>query len=305
MTVNRIAVIDLGSNTFHLLICEVTGKGQWAELHKEKEYVKLASEGLARIDSLAEQRAIDAMLRFAGLIRQFNVTTTRAIGTAALREAQNGTAIAEKLSSITGIPIEIIDGDDEAAFILDGIRSVLPSSDQHSLIMDIGGGSVEFILYRNETVSFARSFKLGVAVLYRMFHKEDPISQKALINLEQHLDVELAPLLKILEKVPDYRLVGASGSFEVLHDGLPKISVSTHWAELDRVHIEDYLTRIINSTLEERKEMPEIPEERLDYIVVACALIRWLFTNKRPSGLVYCEYALKEGVVSRMVNITI
>src|SRR5919108_6219678 len=102
MTGDRIAVIDLGSNTFHLLICEVTEDGQWKEIHKEREYVKLASGGMDIIDENATQRSIDAMTRFVALIDRFNVTKTKAIGTAALREAKNGQALAEKLFSITG-----------------------------------------------------------------------------------------------------------------------------------------------------------------------------------------------------------
>jgi exopolyphosphatase/guanosine-5'-triphosphate,3'-diphosphate pyrophosphatase len=136
----RIAVIDLGSNTFHLLICEIGPPGRWTTIHKEREYVKLAEGGLDRIDEDALQRAINAMLRFADLIKRYEVKRTRAIGTAALREAQTGSIVAEKLTSISGIPIEIINGQQEAKYILDGIKAPYPRLDQYGLIMDIGGG---------------------------------------------------------------------------------------------------------------------------------------------------------------------
>ncbi len=302
MNEKRIAVIDLGSNTFHLLICELHQHGSWVTLLKERVYVKLADGGLELIEEDAIQRAIDAMLLFKDLIRIYDVGRTRAIGTAALREAWNGVAVAEKLSEVSGIPIEIIDGHQEARFILSGIKSVLPDMDQYGLIMDIGGGSVEFILFKKDVVAFAESFKIGVAVLYETYHHSDPISKVQIQLLEQELDDKLASLIKVLKKTSVYYLIGASGSFEVLYDVLPKNITSTHWAELQITGITDIMNKVIIADIEERRKMREIPEERIDYIVVAYILIRYLFKKIAPSKLYYCEFALKEGVVEEMIK---
>ena len=302
MTGERIAVIDLGSNTFHLLICEIGPGESWTAIHKEREYVKLASGGIDTIDEDSEQRAIDAMLRFVNLIKAHDVKRTKAIGTAALREATNGLEISEKLSSITGIPIDIIDGHREAHYILLGIRSALPKLDDYGLIMDIGGGSVEFILFHGDKVAFAGSYKIGVAVLYRMFHQSDPISREEISALEKYLALSLKPLMEQLRKIKQYYLIGASGSFEVIYDVMPKKEVSDHWAELDISGINKYLDEVVVATLSERRKMAEIPEERLDYIVVAYLLIGFIMSKMPPEKLYYCEYALKEGVVAEMVK---
>ncbi|MBK9981667.1 MAG: hypothetical protein IPP15_04460 [Saprospiraceae bacterium] len=302
MNEQRIAVIDLGSNTFHLLICELHQHGSWVTLLKERVYVKLADGGLEFIYEDAIQRAIDAMLRFSNLIREYEVSRTRAIGTSALREAWNGVAVAEKLSEVSGIPIEIIDGHQEARFILGGIKSVLPDMDQYGLIMDIGGGSVEFILFKKDIVAFAESFKIGVAVLYDTYHHSDPISEIQIQSLEQELDDKLALLIKLLKKTSVYYLVGASGSFEVLYEVLPKNITSTHWAELEITGIVEIMNTVILANIAERRKMREIPEERIDYIVVAYILIRYLFRKIAPSKLYYCEFALKEGVVEEMIR---
>lgn len=299
---DKIAVIDLGSNTFHLLICEVRENNTWVEIHKERSYVKLASGGLESINEEAQQRAIDAMVRFSNLITKHEVLKTRAIGTAALREAINGTAIAEKLSDITGIKIEIIDGQLEAHYIFLGIKSALSGLSGNGLIMDIGGGSVEFILYNDDEVAFAESFKIGVAVLYRMFHKSDPISEDEIRELEDYIASELYPLIEFLDKAGTVQLIGASGSFEVIYDMVPKKSVSTHWAELELSALPENLDRIIHSSYADRKMMPQIPDERIDYIVVACLLIRFVRKNFHPDSLLYCDYALKEGVIAEMMN---
>ena len=302
MTGDRIAVIDLGSNTFHLLICEVISSSEWIAIHKEREYVKLASGGINIIDEETTQRAIDAMVRFVSLINKYEVSKTRAIATAAMRESENGMAIAKTLSSITGIPIEIIDGRLEAKYILLGIRSALPALKTYGLIMDIGGGSVEFILFKEDHVAFAESFKIGVAVLYSMFHQEDPISEEQKVLLDQFLEKTTRPLLKALSKHPGYYLIGASGSFEVLYDVLLKKESAEHWAELDMDGIMTYMDGVIRASLAKRRTMREIPEERLDYIVVAYLLIEFILKKAPPKRLYYCDYALKEGVIAEMIQ---
>ena len=302
MTGERVAVIDLGSNTFHLLICEVGENGHWTEIHKEREYVKLASGGIRTIDADAEQRAIDAMLRFASLIKAHQVREVKAMGTAALREAENGLELTEKLFRITGIRVEIIDGHQEARYILKGVKAAIPELDEHALIMDIGGGSVEFILFKEKEALFTGSYKIGVAVLYDQFHKKDPISEEEINTVEAYLDAQLPHMLESLRKIEHYYLIGASGSFEVLLETLPVITSGAHWAELEIGGLIDNLNKVIRASLAERRAMPEIPDERLDYIVVAYLLIRYLFTKSAPDRLYYCDYALKEGVIADLIE---
>ena len=303
MTGERIAVIDLGSNTFHLLICEIDKNGSWITLHKEREYVKLADGAMDMIDENGVQRAIETMTRFRHLIQEYQVKRTRAIGTAVLRESRNGLEVADKISSITGISIEIIDGHQEARYILNGIRSALPNLDHYGLIMDIGGGSVEFILFKDEEIAFEESFKIGVAILYRMYHRSDPISDAEIHQLEQELENQLTSLKEALIKTSTYYLIGASGSFEVLNDVLPRKATSTHWSELEISGIVNVLERVIHADLDDRKRMPEIPPERVDYIVVAYLLIRYLIKMTPPQKLFYCDFAMKEGVVEEMIGI--
>lgn len=302
MTDSRLAIIDLGSNTFHLLICEVPPDRTRNILYKERIYVKLASKGLGMIDLDSEQRAIEAMQRFGQHIRNYEVTFVRCIGTSALREAVNGMAVAEQLTAASGLPIEIIDGDREAGYIFRGITSALPALDRPALIMDIGGGSVEFILYVGTTILFKGSYKIGVAVLYKHFHHTDPIATDSIAQLEAFVSQELKALFTAVKSYPEYYLVGASGSFEVLHDVLPRIIDRPEWAELDMTGISAYLDEIIQMDIHSRRSIPEIPIERIDYIVVAYILIRLILKEMRPSKLFFCDYALKEGVLAEMVG---
>ncbi len=302
MTGERLAVIDLGSNTFHLLICEARPNALPVVIFKERIYVKLASGGLDRIDNASVQRAVDAMQRFGEHLRAYDVSRVRAIGTSALREAQNGKTVAQRLSEVSGIVVEIIDGSREAGYILQGIRSCIPAFDRPGLIMDIGGGSVEFILYKGDRIFFKGSYRIGVAVLYRAFHHTDPINTAELELLHQHLDSVLKPLIDVVRKAGTYNLVGASGSFEVIHDVMPVLYAGDHWSELDLRQLEDYLDYIISSNMKVRRQIPEIPIERLDYIVVAYTLIRYIIRQIPPDKLFYCDYALKEGVLEEMLQ---
>lgn len=297
MKETRLAVIDLGSNTFHLLIAETDHQGQWNAIWKDRRYVKLASGGIDIISDESIERAILVMKAFSAMIQSFDVSITRAIGTAALREAKNGMQVAQLLEETSGVLIEIIDGHKEAAYILKGIQSALPPQDRPCLIMDIGGGSVEFILYDQQAILFAQSFKIGVAVLHQLFHRSDPISDTELLEMDSHFQLILRPLLEVLSNNTPYYLIGASGSFEVIQDKMEKIEIAEHWSELGMKGLVAYLNEVIGNDIASRKLRHEIPVERLDYIVVAYALIRFILRQVPPEKLLYCEYALKEGVI--------
>jgi exopolyphosphatase / guanosine-5'-triphosphate,3'-diphosphate pyrophosphatase len=302
MTGDRLAVIDLGSNTFHLLICEINSDGMLALIYKERIYVKLASGGLEYIDDASIERGMSAMEQFAEQITAYNVIKTRAIGTAALREAKNGKEVADRFTAATGVTIEIIDGHREAGYILNGIKATIPPLDKHGLIMDIGGGSVEFILFNGDNVLFKGSYKIGVAVLHRKFHHSDPIAENEINSLEGYLAEELYELISIIRQLPGYYLIGASGSFEVINDVMPKISAADHWTELDISDMPAYLDEIISTNMAARRIIPEIPVERIDYIVVAYILIRYITREMPPERLFYCDFALKEGVLAEMIK---
>ncbi len=304
MTSDRIAVIDLGSNTFHLLICALNETGDFIQIYKSRVYVKLASGGLGFIDADSEERGLQAMLGFANQIKQFGVTRVKAVGTSALREASNGKEVVDKYFKATGIPIEIIDGIQEADYILGGTLAAIPSMDQPALIMDIGGGSVEFILFNNKDILFKGSYKIGVSVLFKSFHHTDPISKDNLKALELFLDSQLSDLFIALDALDDYYLIGSSGSFEVIQNLLPHLSTDTNWSELDIQQLPSCLDKIIPSSLDQRIEIPEIPAERLDYIVVAFVLIKYLISRCLPQKLFYCDFALKEGVLAELARKT-
>lgn len=297
---NKIAVIDLGTNTFHLLIVEVSADG-FSTLYRERRFIKLAEEGIERIGAAAYARGLDAMLSYRKQLDIFQVKKVRAFGTAALRTAGNGADFMREVEEKTGIRIETIDGDREARLIHKGIQLAVPFDQQYKLIMDIGGGSVEFIIANREKVVWAQSYPIGVAVLHRRFHREDPIGAEERQALQRYLDTILSPLREALKQYPCRDLVGASGTFDVLENMLATEKAGSHYALIPVERLEETVNQILGSTLQERLSMDQLPPERADLIVVALVLINRVLHLAGTRQVIVSEYAMKEGMIAEML----
>ena len=299
----RFAVLDLGTNTFHLLIAEQNAVGQWQTLVREKRYVKLAEEGIERIGAAPFARGLAALQSFKIHLDQFAVppSAMRAFGTAALRTADNAPEFLDQVFALTGIRPESIPGDREAALIYLGVRQAVPFPDNRVLIMDIGGGSVEFIIADRTQVRWQQSFPLGVAVLYREFHHEDPISTPEINRLEAFLEEALADLWQAIEEFPVPTLVGASGTFDVIDlFVLDPATKAELYGYIELSAFEPLYNVLVNSTLEERRALPKLPEERVEMVVVAMILIRKVLDRAGIREIYTSAYALKEGMLAEL-----
>ncbi len=296
----RYAVIDLGTNTFHLLIAEDGGVDGFREVYRERRFVKLAEKGIKTIDDDAFERGLIAMNEFHGKLKEFQVNTYRALGTAALRTASNGQEFMAEIKNQTGIDIEVISGSREARLIYQGVKNIVPIEDGNDLIMDIGGGSVEFIIARDSGIVWSHSFPIGIAVLFHKFHKEDPISEEEKEAIKQFLDSELTLLIKALKQFKVNRLIGAAGSFDVLHqlsaqyDEQKSFSIS-----LDQ--FKGFYHLITSTTIKERLQMGSIPEKRILMVVVAFILMQYILDKSEVSEIVFSPFSLKEGVLLQMI----
>ena len=296
---HRIAVVDLGTNTFHLLVAEITGILQWTELERERIFVNLASEGIETISEQAMQRGIDAMRHFNARIRSFGIEEIVAVGTAALRTARNAGDFLTRVFDNTGIPVSVISGNREAELIAKGVLSALPHIQRPALIMDIGGGSVEMILTQDDEVLFSASYPVGVAVLYANFHHEEPIAGESLTKLDKHLKKTFSDLLERLATMPDAVLVGASGTFEVVESILDpqKDEINPPYSTANPSRFSPIYREIVALDLEARLAHPEIPNSRAKYIVVAVHLIEFMLRQLSKDIFYISAYAMKEGIV--------
>ena len=295
----KIAVIDLGTNTFHILIVEMdSNHSSWKEIYRERKYIHLAEDGIDTIGMKAFQRGIDALQSFSKTCRSHQVTKIKACGTAALRTASNGSQFVEKAKNLCGLSIETIDGLKEANYIALGVQLAVPQSQRSKLIMDIGGGSVEFILVRNQKLVWSQSFPIGVAVLKKKFHHSDPISADELNNLKSFLGKHLAPLKSILNSESSLDLIGASGTFDVLQKMISQLDFGKNFSHLELNEFEPLAKELIHMDLMKRNIFPNLPTERAELIVVALILIQHILQIHSFQNLFVSNYAMKEGILS-------
>ncbi len=303
----RVAVIDLGTNTFHLLIAEATAETLLV-LHKEKISVKIGEGGITQgmITEAAESRALEALSRFNETMRSYQPAVIRATATSAFRNAANATQVMSKIKKLIGIDLEIISGDQEAQFIYLGVAQAVSLGDQRALIVDIGGGSVEFIIADNNKIHWKKSFEIGAQRLMDLFHHHDPILKQEIERLQEFLREKLTTLAQAINKFRPTELVGSSGTFDTLSDIYLKENrmAQTESPEkpLTVAGFRKILENILTMNKSQRLEIPGMLEMRVDMIVVACCLIGYLLDNFNLDTIRVSSYALKEGLLKQVVN---
>ncbi|MCB0644497.1 MAG: hypothetical protein KDC44_22790, partial [Phaeodactylibacter sp.] len=270
----NLAVIDLGTNTFHLLVVRPTEEGGFEELYRERKFIKLAENGIATIGPGPFQRGLQALKEFRIILDQLQVRRVRAFGTAGLRTASNGPAFIQAVAEQTGIEVQLISGDEEARLIHLGVAQAVPFSSAKVLIMDIGGGSVEFIIADQDQVYWAQSFKVGVAVLKNDFHEEEPMSGSEIAAVEAHLEETLRPLIDALAVHPVDILIGASGTFDVLENMVVEEKIDPLHSQLPVDKFPAFYEAIIQKNVAERLQMKGMPASRVDMIPVAVVLLK-------------------------------
>ena len=305
----KIAIIDLGTNTFHLMIAEVENQ-QAHVVHKEKVAVKIGEGGIndRRIIEAAQERAIAALLHFKQVMQGQSVTEVYANATSAIRNAHNSQQITQKIKEETGIEVNVISGTEEAELIFLGVKQAMDlGSGPASMVMDIGGGSVEIVIGNNQNIHFRQSFEIGAQRLLDLFHKHDPMLSREVTRLENYLEEVLQPLTEAVRKYEPTTLVGSSGSFDTLSDiycaqeGIIKIPTASE-APLT---VESYL-RIHQDLLMkdkiERLAIPGMIPLRVDMIVVASCLINWVIQKYKLQHIRVSAYSLKEGALARVLQ---
>lgn len=304
---SKIAIIDMGTNTFHLLIAEADRHG-YHIIRRDRLAVKIGKDGINNgvITEEGMHRALLAMQSFRNIMDQQHVGRVYAFGTSALRNARNADDVLARIKDITGIEATVIDGDLEAEYICMGARAAMDIAEK-SLIIDIGGGSVEFIISDNNRIYWKRSIEIGAQRLLERFHKNDPITPAEVTALDRYFDTRLEPLFEALREFNPGTLIGSSGTFDTLSD----IFCLKHDIHKSSEEIETPLSLpgffeiyedVLHKTRSERMEIPGMIEMRVDMIVVASCLIRYVLTNHPFNRIRVSTYALKEGVLSTLIR---
>ena len=316
---NRLGIIDLGTNTFHLLIVELPGdtfqndsstRKPSRTLFRESRAAKIGEGGINQslITEAATERAFTVLHYFREKLLAYEVPPERtyAFGTSAIRNATNGGEFCQTVQESTGITIQVIDGVREADYIYRGVREALDLGDEPSLVMDIGGGSVEFIMGNRSQIFWKQSFEIGGQRLLEKFMRTDPLSEADRKRLYHYFDEQLIPLANAVHQYAPVGLVGASGSFDTLV-AMDHQHRTGAWPDADQTGFEVPLPEFRRSYVElltknhaQRMAIPGMITLRVDMIVVAVCLIDYVLQTYHIPRLRVSNYALKEGVLYSM-----
>lgn len=300
----KVAVIDLGTNTFHLIIAELLA-GKLNILYKTNVPVQL---GQGRINeniivSEAFERGIETLKSFKKEIDSHQVNQLRAIATSAVRSAKNGNDFVNAAKTHAGIAIEMITGDQEAAYIFKGVKAT-GAIEETSLIMDIGGGSTEFILCDTHNLLWKKSYDIGAARLMQAYFKSDPIHQSDKNALNNHLTEVLADLKTACAKYKPVHLIGSAGAFETFAEMIDQdLNLKDiKYKPIDMAAYQSLAQLLIASTHGEREAMPRLIPLRVDMIVIAAILTNYIISMAMPKQMSVSTYDLKMGILHTLAQ---
>jgi len=308
MNIRKTAIIDMGTNTFHLLLVSLS-VDNFETIYKEKIPVKIGQGGISRntITPEAQKRATHTLQHFKNLIDGEGIQEIYAFATSAVRNADNGQNFVQNIKELFDIDVKVIDGEHEAQLIYEGIRFSGSLNADTSLMMDIGGGSVEFIIGNNKEALWKQSFEIGGQRMLDLFHYHDPILPEEVEKLTNFLDEKLFDLVHAISLFNPTGLVGASGTFDTLSD---MYYAALHQSKTKRENVfqlpkeefENIAKKLLTLNKQARLEIPGMIPMRVDMIVVASCLIKYILRFVPVETLICSNYALKEGVISQLID---
>jgi exopolyphosphatase/guanosine-5'-triphosphate,3'-diphosphate pyrophosphatase len=305
----KVAAIDIGSNSIHMVVARVDAEGQFTLLDRAKEMVRLGKGTLsARVLSRdAMQAGMQALGTFKRLADTQGIDRIVAVATSAVREAKNGGDFIAQIGRELGIHVDLITGREEARLIHLAVSNALDLRDGATVLLDIGGGSVELVLVDAGAVKLRESLKLGVLRLAERFFAHDPPERDEVDALEEYLDRQLGTVLKRLRGANVQRLVGTSGTVLnlaaiALHMDGAGAPERLHGVTLRAKDVQRVRKLVVRSDRESRQRLAGLDRRRVDTIVPGALLVDYLMRRLDIGELITCEWALREGVLLDFVR---
>lgn len=294
------ASIDVGTNTVRLLVGEV--RASRVVPQRYHRHITRLGGGFTPAKGLAPEameRTLFVLQGMADTLSAAGITAVRAVGTAALRNAPNGRTFAERVRTTTGIPLEIIGGEEEARLCALGVLSALEPRPERCLIFDVGGGSTEFILCHGGATLFQRSYPIGAVTLCEQHPGSPEQEAQIAVNLDRLLaDLSAAGLTEPATACP---LVGTAGTVTTL--AALTLGMSEYdWRRvnnlpLTRDEIEGLAARLAPLTPEEREALPGMERGRGDLIMPGLRVVLGIMERLRHDRLTVSDFGLLEGLL--------
>jgi exopolyphosphatase/guanosine-5'-triphosphate,3'-diphosphate pyrophosphatase len=305
--VTRIAALDLGSNSFHLLVADVQVDGSFTAVAREKEMLRLGDDVArhGRIPPATADRAAAAVRRFRALADALGAREVVAKATSAIRSAANGSELVDRIEAETGVEVEVISGTEEARLIFAAVRASVVLDPPPALCIDLGGGSVEVMIGDAAGLRWATSLPLGVGRLTAECVRDDPPSKSDRRRLDERIRPALEHLLSDIRAREPRLGVGTSGTLNDLvrmavalardDEQLPS---STNALRASRTELEELHDRIMRAKSTERRRMPGLEEQRrAELLPAGSTLLVTALDLFGLDGLTVSDWALREGIV--------
>lgn len=306
--IKRIAAIDLGTNSFHAVIVDIFSDGSFRRVDDLKEMVQLAKGGLGkRLADAAFKRGIEALRKIKVLCDSHGAERILAYATSAIREAENGGEFIQKSIDELGIKINAIPGSMEAELIGYAVQHGIKLSEDPVLVVDIGGGSVEFILANHTEFFFLTSRKIGVSRMTDIFKPSDPISKEDILKLEEHYQEELKGVEVALDQNPTKTIIGSSGTMQNIaamianRKGL-STSVTLNELEFTAEDFSKFYADFIKLDHKKRLKVSGLDTKRVDFINTGVVLTNLLISKFGIEKVKISIQALREGIIIRYLK---
>jgi exopolyphosphatase/guanosine-5'-triphosphate,3'-diphosphate pyrophosphatase len=289
-TARRIAAIDVGTNSIHMIVAELQRRGHRV-VDKEKEMVQLGLSSLdgAPLSEDAIQRGVAAIMHMAEVARGWEVEEIIAVATSAVREAPNRREFLRRVKEACGVKVRVISGEEEADYIYRAIRSAIDLGGGTSLCVDIGGGSVEFIIATASEIYYTASEPLGSLRLAQRFHIQDFANRDDVEACKRFAADHLRKIHKQVRQLGIDQCVGTSGTIQTL--------ASLIAPSFTRAALEELLGRLTGTTAKERAERFGIEPRRASTIVAGAAVLLAILETLSIDSLIVCPAAIRDGII--------
>ncbi|MDD5753489.1 MAG: exopolyphosphatase [Methylococcales bacterium] len=296
-----VAAVDLGSNSFHMIVCSLTD-GKLKTIDRLKEMVRLASglDERNHLDELPQDRALACLERFGQRIRNFPPESVRIVGTSTLRMAKNSGQFLEKAELALNHPIHIISGIEEARLIYQGVANSLSSQVKLRLVMDIGGGSTEYIIGSGDNPLDKESLPMGCVTVSNLYFENGRLSKQAFNQAVIFAQRRLEPFQQKFQRQNWDEAIGASGSLRAID----KVLFAKNWSK-NGITLEglELLVQHINTCSHiNALNLPDLDPERLPVFVGGVAIVYATFKSLNITQMTVSDGALREGLIHDLLG---
>lgn len=303
MKKQRLAAVDIGTNSIRCIVVETTGNGKFRVLDDEKASVRLG-EGLAQsgeISFAAWERGIETLSRMKKIIDGYGISAIEAVATSAVRKAANGEAFVAAVEARTGIRIRVIDGEEEAELAALSARNNFDMEGVRYAMVDIGGGSIEIVIAFGSHIEEIHSLELGAVFLTETFLKEDPVRESDYERLRKQVRKGLKERIGAI--APVHCLLGSGGTMTSLAAMISAMGeeeyATVHGYEVFRSQVVHLLAMLLRKDLKGLRAVPGLNPDRADIIVAGVAAVDELMRFFKANVLKVNERGIREGLILR------